>query len=178
VSVAKGTTFQTNNRQASGPDVSFAPNAGVLVKFKLPRPEARGLNNGELHLSWAGGKAVKAHALPAGVSAKRPAAAAGKPNAERGILAKAGKLPQAKQKALVAQIKKAPAAKAQTFSLKATTSAKKVDAKTFALSLHAQSAPHVRSVADPARQAHDKKRYEALKNAFGGEIPGVQHAPK
>lgn len=52
------TIFQSRLGQATGPDVVWSANSGVLVSFRLPVPQSgEGERlNGELHLRWTAGQ--------------------------------------------------------------------------------------------------------------------------
>lgn len=50
--VNDGTTFLSNNQQASGPDLSLAENAKVLLSFALPKATDQARIHGELRLRW------------------------------------------------------------------------------------------------------------------------------
>lgn len=50
--VGDGTTFLTNNNQASGPEVSAVGSGGILLSFVLPKADDRARIHGELRLRW------------------------------------------------------------------------------------------------------------------------------
>src|SRR5262249_28058188 len=91
---------------------------------------------------------------------------------EKRLAALHAKLPPAKLKAVQAKVARKAAVKTDTVTPKQGAAAtKKTALRTLAVHLHPQ--PRVRSAHDTQKAEKDKARHEALKQAFGGKIPGV-----
>jgi hypothetical protein len=177
----KQQTFLTNNKEVTGPDVTWEVNREVSVRFHLPDPEAGARVNGELHLEWVG-TALKPHThvmlkLPA-----RPAPDLKEASAEKRLADIYAKMTPDQRKTLhehLAKIHEPIRKEAHMLPVKPTHEPKRVE-RLAVLSVHAQHPPHVRSIHDPNRAAKDQARYEALRKILGDKMPAVkahEHVP-
>jgi hypothetical protein len=138
------------------------PGQHVNVTFQLPAPEAHGRIHGELVLNWSG----------AAAPAERPASAARPQRLERGD----------EPEELVAElIEGMTPAQRRALALHEPRAAATPDlipvilqpGPPASLGTRPLFPPSVAAVPDPARDAEDLRRLEALVKAYGGELPGA-----
>jgi hypothetical protein len=148
--------------------LGYGPNHGVVVTFTLPRPEDRGRVNGEVHLGWAG---VNTRALLAEAQVARPLATTTEPE----------KKTEVRVEALLAKMTPAQRQDFQTNAPRKTLAPDTVALPTAAPVLLAtprvalladRRVPAVRAVIDGQKAAREQSKFEAMRKAFGGQLPG------
>ena len=138
------------------------PGQHVNVTFQLPAPEAHGRIHGELVLNWSG----------AAAPAERPASAARPQRLERG---------DEPEELVEELIEGMTPAQRRALALREPRAAATPDlipvilqpGPPASLGTRPLFPPSVAAVPDPARDAEDLRRLEALVKAYGGELPGA-----
>jgi len=142
-------------------------------------PEERGCIHGELHLRWSGDK-VEPPVLVDTKLPKGPPAEERKVKPEKRLADLYAKMTPDQRKIFHEKLKEGQkgVSKEPHRIIVQPTRAAKVDPQMKALVLYAHVPPAVRSRSDPQREEKDRRRFEALKKAFGGQIPGMEKLPK
>jgi hypothetical protein len=139
----------------------------VNVTFQLPAPDAHGRIHGEMVLNWSGPVMQAADADVALAAAARPE---DEPRGNTGEALVSGLM-----KALTPAQRRAFERRAGKGGrggdgIAALSGGRRAPAETAAA---AAPAPGVRSVIDTAREKKDKRTLEALREAYGGVLPGA-----
>jgi hypothetical protein len=144
------------------------------LTFALPRPEDRGRVNGEVHLKWSGvnirtfAAEVRVFPQPA------PASAESEDKAEARLEALLAKMTPAQREGFRASVpKKAPTPDATALPLAQPVLLREVRAALVAQ----RPVPRVRAVIDGDKAAREQAKFQALRKAFGGQLPGYTIPP-
>jgi hypothetical protein len=166
--------FSSNNQQITDPKIVAVPKVGVFVTFTLPKPEQRAIAHGELHLQWTGVEFYPYVVGPKPSPATTHEVDKHKP--EKRLAELYAKMTAAQRKVYLSKLPKPATKVSNQFALQHTFTTK-AELPVPVRSLYSHPTPRVRSVHDKQKEDKDRRRYEALREAFGGKIPGVPAAP-
>ena len=160
-------TFLTNNSQVTGPGIEFAPNEGVRVWFTLPAPEAGARVNGELTLQGQFPPGAQ-KPLEAQLTLSSPIAKEDQVNSpEAQFDALLAKMTPTQRQTFLAQFPaESPSEDAIVLPQVKAVQVPHLPAKVVTSQL-----PLVRSVVDDQEVKRTQLVSEALRTAFGGQIP-------
>jgi hypothetical protein len=172
-------TFHSRFGQASGPNVTFSSNQGVLVSFTLPVPQSgEGERiNGELHLRWSGAAAGQPPVVglrPIVETRDVPEPVEREDDAESHVRQLVEKMTPAQRSAFNAKIPPKTISK----DGKALRPAGPPRQVTSLPARVLRSAPgQVKSVPDARKGAENQQRLDALRAVYGPNIPGFSPRP-
>jgi hypothetical protein len=180
--VTESSKVHTKLGQASGPDVVWAPNQGVLVSFTMPVPQSGEgeLVDCDLHLAWIMGRAVRPP-IPVPIG-PRPVVSAGavlsvpqqgREESEVAFEKLLSSMTPAQRKLYDAKILPTTVSR-DTAVLRPVGPARQVASLPPPSGNLRVARPRVRDVPDPEKKAKEQQRIDGLHAAFGNNIPGFK----